>query len=246
MDNILIILSFILIILSLSSLIYRIKHLGVFIPALIGIIIIIVEIISKLCSNCFSPIFTIFEVSSLLFYIILFISILICNIAYPRPKISDFDTSTLVVLGCRVKNNKPSRMLKRRLEKALKILYAHNKLICIVSGGESKNTYISESHIMKQFLIDNGISSNRIFQENKSTNTFTNLNFSKKIIQENGFNKKMIILSDSYHLFRSYQYAKKLNIKCNCIACTTNILVWFSYMFRELIGICVYYIKYKK
>lgn len=246
MSNILIIISIMLIIISLSSLLYKIKHLGVFIPTIIGFIILIFEFSSKYYKYSFPVIFNIFEVLFLLFYLILFLSILICNFTYPKPQKDDFNNSTLVILGCRIRKDKPSKMLTKRLSKAISILNNNPDLKCIVSGGQGEDEEFSESFIMKKYLSENGISLNRIFEENKSTNTFTNLKYSKKIIYNNNLKENMIILSDSYHLYRSYQYAKKLCISCSCIACKTNPILWFSYMFRELLGLCVYYIKYKR
>lgn len=242
MSNILIILSIMLIILSSSSLIYNIKHLGVFIPTIIGAVILIIELISKY----FNYNILFLEILFLTFYILLIIAICICNFTYLRPQEYNYQNNTLIILGCRIRNNQPSRMLKKRLDKAIELLNKYPNLKCVVSGGQGKDEDFTESYIMKQYLINNGINKERIYEESKSTNTFSNLEYSKKVIISNNLYNDIIILSDSYHLFRASEYAKKLDIECTCIPCKTNPVLWFSYMFRELLGLCVYYIKYKK
>lgn len=246
MENILIILSIIMIIMSLSSLIYKIKHLGVIIPTVVGLFILIISILSKFYIEYYYNMFTLLEIISLILFVLIFVCIIICNFTYPKTKNIDFNNYTLLVLGCRIRENRPSRMLKNRLDKALDILNKQQELKCVVSGGQGTDELYCESFIMKKYLINNGISENRIFEENQSTNTFTNLKNSKIVIEKNNLNKNIIIISDSFHLFRSYVYSKKLDINTCCIPCKTNLLVWFGYMFRELLGLAVYYIKYKK
>lgn len=242
MSNILIILSIMLIVLSSSSLIYNIKHLGVTIPTIIWGIILSIELISKYFNyNIFF-----LEIFFLIFYILLIISICICNFTYLRPQEYNYQNNTLIILGCRIRNNQPSRMLKKRLDKAIELLNLYPNLKCVVSGGQGKDEDFTESYIMKQYLVNKGINEKRIFEENKSSNTFSNLEYSKKVISSNNLHTDIIILSDSYHLFRASEYAKKLDLKCTCTPCKTNPILWFSYMFRELLGLCVYYIKYKK
>ena len=97
-----------------------------------------------------------------------------------RPR--DTDT-TVVVLGCKVKNGAPSLMLGRRLNAAFEYLSAEPDVKVIVSGGKGDDESISEAQCMRDYLVDRGISPERIYMEDKSTDTDENLRFSQDIIR---------------------------------------------------------------
>lgn len=246
MQNILILLSVLMILFSLFPLVYKINHLGIIIPTTLGCLILTYTIFYKSFNMEKVFFLKIIYYCCILFYVLLFLSIFICLCFYKRPNIDFYKNGTLIVLGCKIRENRPSRMLKKRLNKALVLLKKYENLNCIVSGGQGSDEDYAESFIMKKYLIEHGINKDRIFEENKSTNTFTNLFQSNIILEKNSLNENVIIVSDSFHLFRAYLYSKKLNMNSSCVACSTNILVWFSYMFREMLGIIEYFIKYRK
>ena len=67
---------------------------------------------------------------------------------------------------------------------------------------------------MKNYLIDKGISSDRIIKEDKSTSTSENLRFSKEVIKNNlnydvGKNIKTAIITTDFHAMRSNMLAKR-------------------------------------
>lgn len=80
----------------------------------------------------------------------------------------------------------PGKTLLERLETAYQFLADNgdDKTIIIVSGGVLPNKCISEATIMKSFLVKLGISSNRIFEENRSHNTIENCIFSFELMDE--------------------------------------------------------------
>ena len=81
------------------------------------------------------------------------------------------DNTTIVVLGCKVKNGRPSLMLARRLDAAYKYLSEHETVCAVVSGGQGSDEAISEAECMKIYLTEKGIAPERIFMEDKSTTT---------------------------------------------------------------------------
>ena len=85
------------------------------------------------------------------------------------------EETTVVVLGCRVKNKKPSLALKERLDKTYQYLNENPKLQCILSGGQGANEEISEAKCMYQYLVSKGIDPHRLYQEDKSTSTRENI-----------------------------------------------------------------------
>ncbi|MGG7162855.1 YdcF family protein [Clostridium ihumii] len=121
------------------------------------------------------------------------------------------DTTTsdyIVILGAGLKNDKPSLTLKRRLDAVIQLTKTSNESSKIIlSGGQGPDEDISEAEAMKIYLLNNGISSNKIILENKSTNTFENFKFSRNMIQKdsnmNFSDIKIKIITSNFHAFRS-------------------------------------------
>ena len=119
----------------------------------------------------------------------------------------------LVVLGCQVKGNRPSKSLKRRLDSACDFLEKHNNVYCIVSGGNGTDELISEAECMYRYLLQKGIPSHRIIKEDNSTNTCENLIYSFRIINSLGLTDNVTIATDFYHHLRANIIAKKHHFK---------------------------------
>ena len=151
------------------------------------------------------------------------------------------DDTTLVVLGCKVKNGRASLMLSRRLDAAYKYLSEHETVCAVVSGGQGNDEVISEAECMKDYLTEKGIAPERIFMEDKSTTTKENLAFSKKLIAEKGLPQKVTLVTDGFHQLRAEMLAEKEGIDSPYnISGYTAFNVTPTYWVREWFGI-VYY-----
>ncbi len=149
----------------------------------------------------------------------------------------DNKPTTIVVLGCRINGETPSRMLKRRLDTAYEYLSEHNDLNVIVSGGKGSDEVTSEADVMRKYLINKGIAESRIFIEDKSTSTEENLRFSKEIIEKEGLCEDITIVTDGYHQLRADIFAKREGLNsCNISAKTEGWLLP-TYWIREWYGV---------
>ncbi len=147
------------------------------------------------------------------------------------------EDSTVVVLGCQVYGKNPSKMLRMRLESAYTYLNNNPRAKCIVSGGKGSNEQISEAECMYNWLVEKGISSDRIYMEDKSKNTKQNLEFSKDIIEKEGLSKNIAIVTDWYHEFRAWIIAKKLGYSCAAIPAPTPFYLSATFTTREILAI---------
>lgn len=157
-----------------------------------------------------------------------------------RPR--DTDT-TVVVLGCKVKNEAPSLMLGRRLNAAYEYLSAEPDVKVIVSGGKGDDESISEAQCMRDYLVDRGISPERIYMEDKSTDTDENLRFSQDIIRREGLPEHITIVTDGFHQLRSDMKAEALGMKAYNISAHTPLWLVPTYWVREWFGIVYYIIR---
>lgn len=142
----------------------------------------------------------------------------------------------IIVLGAQVRENRPSVVLKYRLDAAIDYLNKNPDTVCIVSGGQGGNEPFSEAKVMAEYLLDKGIEENRILIEDKSTNTVENIKNSKRLLEEpyNGVG----IVTNNFHMFRAVQIAKKQGLEGICgIAADSNVLYLPNNILRECMGI---------
>lgn len=144
---------------------------------------------------------------------------------------------TVIVLGCLVKNGKPSPMLERRLLSALAYLEENPSAPCIVTGGQGANESHAEGDIMKQWLVGHGIEQDRIYVEKASEDTLQNLSLSLEIMEANGLSSNVIIVSDGFHLYRASRAARELGLSVTCISADTDLFVLPGYWVREWMGL---------
>ncbi|OPX46542.1 hypothetical protein CLTHE_27630 [Clostridium thermobutyricum DSM 4928] len=135
-----------------------------------------------------------------------------------------------IILGGGLNGYKPGPLLQKRLDLGIDYLEEHPKTKVILSGGKGANEVIPESEAMENYLISNGISKDRIIQENKSKNTAQNIEFSKRILDKLGAgNEKILIVTNDFHLYRAQLIADTLGMKNAGIACCSNTSLRLEY-----------------
>lgn len=170
----------------------------------------------------------------------LFISFFMVKYAsFNTPPAADSDGSsgTVVVLGCHIYGESPSKLLKGRLDAAIEYLNSHEAASVIVSGGQGDDEIISEALAMKNYLAENGISEDRIIMEDKSTNTDENIRFSGSIISEQGLPDTLYIVTDTFHSYRAYLFAEKCGFQAYNISSDVYWPLIGEYWIRDILGI---------
>ncbi|MCD7885036.1 MAG: YdcF family protein [Lachnospiraceae bacterium] len=89
----------------------------------------------------------------------------------------------VIVLGAQVRGEKPSRALLKRLERAAEYADENPDTLLILSGGQGPDEGISEAECMYRYLVEAGVSEDRLIREDASTSTRENLLFSAEIIR---------------------------------------------------------------
>ena len=128
---------------------------------------------------------------------------------YKAQKNEPDNAKLIVVLGCKVKGEKPSRMLRRRLDTAYEAMLKNPDAVCVVSSGQGSDEKMSEAQAMRNYLVDKGLDESRIIMEDKSTSTFENIKFTFAITDEMGLGRDITIVTDAFHQYRASLIAKK-------------------------------------
>jgi uncharacterized SAM-binding protein YcdF (DUF218 family) len=96
-----------------------------------------------------------------------------------------------------------------RLTKALEIYKKNPKVLILFSGYSNKINPIgwSESEMAEKFFLEQGVKSENLIFENKSRNTFENVQYSKDIIRN--YKGSWGLITSAFHMPRSYFLFKK-------------------------------------
>lgn len=148
------------------------------------------------------------------------------------------EPETVIVLGCKTLNGHPSVMLAARLDTAAEYLSDNPQAVCVVTGGQGSDEIEPEAVSMERYLITKGINKERIYKEDKAKNTEENLKFSAEIIKNKQLPENVIIVSESYHVYRGARNAEKQGLSASALAAPTNTF-WAlpSYWLREIFAI---------
>lgn len=115
------------------------------------------------------------------------------------------DYDTILVLGCKVEDDSPSLMLTRRLERAIDV-YNVVKSKVILSGDSTRDDY-DEVGVMNDYLSES-ISNNDLILDKEGVSTYDSLYRAKNVYKV----KKLLIITQEYHMYRALYLANKLNI----------------------------------
>ena len=118
----------------------------------------------------------------------------------------------VLVLGCLAYEDGPSLMLSKRLDKGIEVYnILHIKML--LSGDHGKNDY-DEVNAMRDYLLNANIESKDIFLDHAGFNTYDSIYRAKHIFGA----KKIIIVTQKYHLYRALYISRALDVDAVGIA----------------------------
>ncbi len=115
----------------------------------------------------------------------------------PPPKV-------MVVFGCQMRRDGPSVLLKDRLDTALAYWEAHPDIKIVVTGGKGDDEHVSEAQGMYDYLTAHGVDGANIYMEDKSRNTWQNINNTFALMEREGWEltDDVLLVSSGFHLAR--------------------------------------------
>jgi uncharacterized SAM-binding protein YcdF (DUF218 family) len=176
----------------------------------------------------------------MLVVVLLYIGILQFKISQYSDSKAPKNADYVIVLGAKVNRTVPSLALKSRIDSAAQYLKTNKDTLAIASGGKGTGEDISEAESIKEQLLKQGISQSRIILEDRSTNTEENLRFSKKLIPATA--KRGIIVTNSFHVYRSLSIAKDNGLNLAGLAAKTPKSAIIKSYSREYLAITKYYL----
>jgi len=192
------------------------------------------NVVGELITNLYAAVYLYFE--CMLIGAIVADAIAACY--EPEP-----DKDFLIILGCGLRRDgSPSPLLRGRIDRAVAFYQKQKEatgreLIFVTSGGQGPDEVISESAAMKRYLISQGIPERLIVEEDRSTDTFENMKFSKEKIWAINPAGKIAFSTTNYHVFRGGLCARRVKMRALGMGAGTRWYFWPNASVREFVGL---------
>ena len=117
----------------------------------------------------------------------------------------------MIILGCQVRQNGPSVLLRDRLDEALGYLEEHPDMTVVVSGGQGPDEPTTEAQAMADYLVEHGVEEENILLEGESHNTTQNFQYSKTLLAQENIDDSdgVLVVSNGFHLTRARMLAQR-------------------------------------
>ena len=153
------------------------------------------------------------------------------------------DKDFIVILGCwfRRDGSLPP-LLKGRVDRAIAFWKEQKEAtgreaVLIPSGGQGQDESMPEAEAMRRYLLSQQIPARLIRVESASRNTYQNMAFSKKVIEEINPEGKTVFATTNYHVFRSGVWAGQAGLSAEGIGGKTRWWYWPNAFMRECVGL---------
>lgn len=130
---------------------------------------------------------------------------------------SDFNADAILVLGAAVRpDGSPSNMLRDRLDDGI-ALYKRGAAPKIIMSGDNGTASYNEVAVMKQYAVDHGVPAEDIFCDHAGFSTYESMYRAKHVFGV----EKLIVATQTYHLYRALYAAQGLGMEAIGVPCDT-------------------------
>jgi uncharacterized SAM-binding protein YcdF (DUF218 family) len=158
----------------------------------------------------------------------------------------------VIVLGAGLgRRGQVTPLLASRLERGREVWEAlaarGGSPVLIVSGGQGSDEQVPEAEAMAAYLTRHGFPAGSLAREDRSRTTEENLGFSKVIMDAagpvgpGGGDPRCMIVTSSYHVFRTAIIARKAGIRGQVTGARTAGYYWPTAMLREFAAVFLRY-----
>jgi len=157
-----------------------------------------------------------------------FLALGILTWAEKHPGPITHQTDAIIVLGAQVyADGSLSPQLELRMEAALASWQANPRPV-ICCGAKGANEPEAEGTAMQKWLMQRGVPAHQALAETQSYDTIQNLKNAKRMMEERGYTRAMLVTSD-YHLTRALWIARNVGLDVCGVAAKSPSDV-FSYI----------------
>ncbi len=131
------------------------------------------------------------------------------------------DIDCILVLGCQVfASGRPSDMLADRLDQGISLYRLGAAPRLLMSGDHAEDNY-NEVGAMKRYAKNEGVPSSHIFMDHAGFSSYESMYRAKEVFGV----KRLIIVTQSYHLYRAVYVARALGLDAYGVSCDAHTYV---------------------
>ena len=156
-----------------------------------------------------------------------------------------YDKDFVIIPGCSIsKQGGLLPLLKGRTNRAIRFAWDQERATgkpvrYIPTGGQGPDEIMSEGSAMEFYLLSHGAEQYEVLPEKTSVNTYENMLFSKRLIDEVAPEAKTCFVTTNYHVLRSGILARKVGLDAEGLASDTKWYFWPNGFAREVIAVLV-------
>lgn len=184
---------------------------------------------------------------SVIFLFMLYIIENIIGICAYSVRDESCEADVIIVLGAAAYDGGVSPVYRERLNHGIDLYRQGLAEKMIVTGGVAKGNQHSDAYAAREYVLSQGIPKEDILMEEESVITQENLENSKVLMEENGY-ERAIVVSDPLHMRRAMLLAEDAGIEAFSSPTPTtmyrSLKTKIPFLFRELFY-CVGYQWYR-
>lgn len=139
---------------------------------------------------------------------------------------SDFDC--ILVLGAGVREDgTPSLMLADRLETGIEI-YKNGTVSKLIMSGDHGSENYDEVNVMKSYAADRNVKTEDIFMDHAGFSTYESIYRARDVFKA----EKIVIVTQSYHLYRALYIAARLGV--DAVGVSADTVTYQKQVYRNL------------
>lgn len=122
---------------------------------------------------------------------------------------AELNADCILVLGCGLRaDGSPSRMLQDRLDRGIELYQNAAAPKLLMSGDHGQEQY-DEVNAMKKTAVEAGVPSGDVFMDHAGFSTYDSMYRAKEVFQA----KRVIIVTQRYHLYRALYIAEQIGLE---------------------------------
>ena len=149
----------------------------------------------------------------------------------------------ILILGCKFRRDGTlTPLLRGRVDKAIEFWKRQREAtgreaVLVPSGGQGPDEPMAEAEAMRRYLVQQGIPEGSIAVEDRSRNTYQNMEFSRALIEKRSPGAKVVYATTNYHVFRSGVWANLAGLPAEGVGSRTKWWYWPNAFMRECAGL---------
>ena len=153
------------------------------------------------------------------------------------------DADYILILGCKFRRDGTlTPLLQGRVDRAIAFWKKQREVtgktaVLVPSGGRGADEPIAEAEAMCRYLLERGIPEDKIILEDRSRNTYQNMEYSKALIGHGAPGAKVVYATTNYHVFRSGVWANLAGMPAEGVGSRTKWWYWPNAFMRECAGL---------